>query len=125
MVSASGPQEAGKVSQGRTRTHSLSPDSESIQNWLASWEMVVACGSGLKAAAPGFGARPLGPEGNSSQGPGPAQCSISFLLLPPQRLLQYDPSQRISAKAALAHPYFLSAETSPAPPQCVVERFCR
>ncbi|XP_019673837.1 cyclin-dependent kinase 3 isoform X1 [Felis catus] len=41
------------------------------------------------------------------------------------RLLQYDPSQRISAKAALAHPYFLSAETSPAPPQCVVERFCR
>ncbi|XP_047688501.1 cyclin-dependent kinase 3 isoform X2 [Prionailurus viverrinus] len=41
------------------------------------------------------------------------------------QLLQYDPSQRISAKAALSHPYFLSAETSPAPPQCVVERFCR
>ncbi|XP_049491651.1 cyclin-dependent kinase 3 isoform X2 [Panthera uncia] len=41
------------------------------------------------------------------------------------QLLQYDPSRRISAKAALAHPYFLSAETSPAPPQYVVERFCR
>ncbi|XP_025855581.1 cyclin-dependent kinase 3 isoform X4 [Vulpes vulpes] len=41
------------------------------------------------------------------------------------QLLQYDPSQRISAKAALVHPYFSSAETSPAPHQCVLERFCR
>uniref|UniRef100_A0A9L0I8X6 cyclin-dependent kinase n=1 Tax=Equus asinus TaxID=9793 RepID=A0A9L0I8X6_EQUAS len=41
------------------------------------------------------------------------------------QLLQYDPSRRISAKAALAHPYFSSTETSPAPRQCVLERFCR
>ncbi|XP_002722978.2 cyclin-dependent kinase 3 isoform X1 [Oryctolagus cuniculus] len=41
------------------------------------------------------------------------------------QLLQYDPSQRISAKAALAHPYFSPAEPSPAPPECVLERFCR
>lgn len=42
-----------------------------------------------------------------------------------QQLLQYDPSQRISAKGALAHPYFSSTETSLAPHQCVLERFCR
>ncbi|XP_005407520.1 PREDICTED: cyclin-dependent kinase 3 isoform X2 [Chinchilla lanigera] len=41
------------------------------------------------------------------------------------QLLQYDPSQRISAKAALAHPYFSSVEPSPAPCRCVLERFCR
>ncbi|XP_030893061.1 cyclin-dependent kinase 3 isoform X1 [Leptonychotes weddellii] len=41
------------------------------------------------------------------------------------QLLQYDPSRRISAKAALVHPYFSSTETSPAPHQCVLERFCR
>ncbi|XP_066093562.1 cyclin-dependent kinase 3 isoform X2 [Saccopteryx bilineata] len=40
------------------------------------------------------------------------------------QLLQYDPSQRISAKGALAHPYFLSTEASPAPHQCVLECFC-
>ncbi|XP_017919261.1 PREDICTED: cyclin-dependent kinase 3 isoform X2 [Capra hircus] len=40
------------------------------------------------------------------------------------QLLQYDPSRRISAKAALAHPYFSSTETSSAPHQCVLERFC-
>ncbi|XP_047402048.1 cyclin-dependent kinase 3 isoform X3 [Sciurus carolinensis] len=40
------------------------------------------------------------------------------------KLLQYDPSRRISAKAALAHPYFLSTESSPTP-QCVLEHFCR
>ncbi|XP_036194786.1 cyclin-dependent kinase 3 isoform X2 [Myotis myotis] len=42
-----------------------------------------------------------------------------------QQLLQYDPSQRISAKGALAHPYFSSMETSLAPHQCMLERFCR
>ncbi|XP_014387231.1 PREDICTED: cyclin-dependent kinase 3, partial [Myotis brandtii] len=42
-----------------------------------------------------------------------------------QQLLQYDPSQRISAKGALAHPYFSSTETALAPHQCVLERFCR
>ncbi|XP_068833484.1 cyclin-dependent kinase 3 isoform X4 [Capricornis sumatraensis] len=41
------------------------------------------------------------------------------------QLLQYDPSRRISAKAALAHPYFSSTETSSAPHQCVLEHFCR
>ncbi|XP_032945523.1 cyclin-dependent kinase 3 isoform X2 [Rhinolophus ferrumequinum] len=41
------------------------------------------------------------------------------------QLLQYDPSQRISAKTALAHPYFSSTEISPAPHHCVLERFCR
>ncbi|XP_039715439.1 cyclin-dependent kinase 3 isoform X8 [Pteropus medius] len=41
------------------------------------------------------------------------------------QLLQYDPDQRISAKTALAHPYFSSAEASPVPHQCVLERFCR
>ncbi|KAI5931477.1 Cyclin-dependent kinase 3 [Manis javanica] len=41
------------------------------------------------------------------------------------KLLQYDPSRRISAKTALAHPYFLSTQTSPAPNQYVLERFCR
>ncbi|XP_029784825.1 cyclin-dependent kinase 3 isoform X3 [Suricata suricatta] len=41
------------------------------------------------------------------------------------QLLQYDPSQRISAKAALAHPYFLAAEAPQAPHQRVLERFCR
>ncbi|KAK2495869.1 hypothetical protein MC885_006824 [Smutsia gigantea] len=41
------------------------------------------------------------------------------------QLLQYDPSRRISAKSALAHPYFLSSQTSLAPNQCVLERFCR
>nr|XP_021491865.1 cyclin-dependent kinase 3 [Meriones unguiculatus] len=46
----------------------------------------------------------LGPEGKD-------------LLL---KLLQYDPSQRISAKTALAHPYF-STEHSPAPCHCMVE----
>uniref|UniRef100_A0AAA9T237 cyclin-dependent kinase n=1 Tax=Bos taurus TaxID=9913 RepID=A0AAA9T237_BOVIN len=40
------------------------------------------------------------------------------------QLLQYDPSRRISAKAALAHPYFSSTETSSAPHQCMLERFC-
>lgn len=48
----------------------------------------------------------LGPEGQE-------------LLL---QLLRYDPSQRISAKTALAHPYF-STEHSPAPQRCAVERF--
>ncbi|XP_028608757.1 cyclin-dependent kinase 3 isoform X1 [Grammomys surdaster] len=48
----------------------------------------------------------LGPEGKD-------------LLL---QLLQYDPSQRISAKTALAHPYF-STEHSLAPQQCTVEHF--
>ncbi|XP_028745546.2 cyclin-dependent kinase 3 [Peromyscus leucopus] len=47
----------------------------------------------------------LGPEGKD-------------LLL---QLLQYDPSQRISAKTALAHPYF-STERSLAPRHCVVEQ---
>ncbi|XP_059527271.1 cyclin-dependent kinase 3 isoform X1 [Myotis daubentonii] len=42
-----------------------------------------------------------------------------------KQLLQYDPSQRISAKGALAHPYFSSMETSLAPHHCVLERFCR
>ncbi|XP_022379238.1 cyclin-dependent kinase 3 isoform X4 [Enhydra lutris kenyoni] len=41
------------------------------------------------------------------------------------QLLQYDPSRRISAKAALVHPYFSSTGTPPAPHQCVLERFCR
>ncbi|KAM7067121.1 cyclin-dependent kinase 3 isoform 2-T2 [Molossus nigricans] len=41
------------------------------------------------------------------------------------QLLQYDPGQRISAKGALAHPYFLSTRTSPSPHQCVLEHFCR
>ncbi|XP_035890044.1 cyclin-dependent kinase 3 isoform X2 [Phyllostomus discolor] len=40
-------------------------------------------------------------------------------------LLQYDPSQRISAKGALAHPYFVSSKTPPAPHQCVLEHLCR
>ncbi|XP_059125812.1 cyclin-dependent kinase 3 isoform X3 [Peromyscus eremicus] len=48
----------------------------------------------------------LGPEGKD-------------LLL---QLLQYDPSQRISAKTALAHPYF-STEHSLAPRHCTVGRF--
>lgn len=39
------------------------------------------------------------------------------------QLLQYDPSQRISAKAALAHPYFSSMEPSLAPCRCVLDRF--
>lgn len=46
------------------------------------------------------------------------------LLLSSQQLLQYDPSQRISAKGALAHPYFSSTEPSLAP-QCVLEHFYR
>ncbi|KAM5308690.1 cyclin-dependent kinase 3 isoform 2-T2 [Glossophaga mutica] len=41
------------------------------------------------------------------------------------QLLQYDPSQRISAKGALAHPYFSSPTTPQAPHQCVLEHFCR
>ncbi|XP_021563596.1 cyclin-dependent kinase 3 isoform X3 [Carlito syrichta] len=41
------------------------------------------------------------------------------------QLLQYDPSRRISAKAALAHPYFSSPEPSPAARQSVLERFYR
>ncbi|XP_012893230.1 PREDICTED: cyclin-dependent kinase 3 isoform X3 [Dipodomys ordii] len=41
------------------------------------------------------------------------------------QLLQYDPSQRISAKMALAHPYFLSTEPSQASRHCVLENFCR
>ncbi|KAL1780238.1 cyclin-dependent kinase 3 isoform X1 [Sigmodon hispidus] len=49
----------------------------------------------------------LGPEGKD-------------LLL--SQLLQYDPSQRISAKTALAHPYF-STEHSLASCHCMVERF--
>ncbi|XP_034360651.1 cyclin-dependent kinase 3 isoform X1 [Arvicanthis niloticus] len=48
----------------------------------------------------------LGPEGKD-------------LLL---QLLRYDPSQRISAKTALAHPYF-STEHSLAPQQCTGEHF--
>ncbi|XP_036051276.1 cyclin-dependent kinase 3 isoform X2 [Onychomys torridus] len=48
----------------------------------------------------------LGPEGKD-------------LLL---QLLQYDPSQRISAKTALAHPYF-STECSPVSRHCIVEHF--
>ncbi|KAM7334605.1 hypothetical protein ACRRTK_007925 [Alexandromys fortis] len=47
----------------------------------------------------------LGPEGKD-------------LLL---QLLQYDPSRRITAKTALAHPYF-STEHSLAPRHCMVER---
>ncbi|XP_040845357.1 cyclin-dependent kinase 3 isoform X3 [Ochotona curzoniae] len=39
------------------------------------------------------------------------------------QLLQYDPNQRISAKTALAHPYFSSAEPSSASRQCVPGRF--
>ncbi|XP_037349512.1 cyclin-dependent kinase 3 isoform X3 [Talpa occidentalis] len=38
-------------------------------------------------------------------------------------LLQYDPSRRISAKTALAHPYFSSTETSQAARPCVLEHF--
>ncbi|KAM5216637.1 cyclin-dependent kinase 3 isoform 1-T3 [Hipposideros larvatus] len=41
------------------------------------------------------------------------------------QLLQYSPSQRISAKAALAHAYFSSTETPPDPHRCALERFCR
>nr|XP_048307915.1 cyclin-dependent kinase 3 isoform X1 [Myodes glareolus] len=48
----------------------------------------------------------LGPEGKD-------------LLL---QLLQYDPSRRITAKTALAHPYF-STEHSLAPRHCMVEHF--
>ncbi|XP_055971410.1 cyclin-dependent kinase 3 isoform X2 [Sorex fumeus] len=40
------------------------------------------------------------------------------------QLLCYDPSQRVSAKAALTHPYF-SAEASPGPRPCALEHFCR
>ncbi|XP_008580680.1 PREDICTED: cyclin-dependent kinase 3 isoform X5 [Galeopterus variegatus] len=40
------------------------------------------------------------------------------------QLLQYDPSRRISAKAALAHPYFSSAEPPRAPCQRVLKHFC-
>lgn len=83
MDSASGLQEVGKVSQGWTRTHSWSPDSDSVQNWLASWEVVVACRSGLKAPGLRFGARHLGPEGNSSWGPGHTKTpSLSSSFLP-------------------------------------------
>nr|XP_054957530.1 cyclin-dependent kinase 3 isoform X1 [Pan paniscus] len=39
------------------------------------------------------------------------------------QLLQYDPSQRITAKTALAHPYFSSPEPSPAARQYVLQRF--
>ncbi|XP_069337824.1 cyclin-dependent kinase 3 isoform X3 [Eulemur rufifrons] len=42
-----------------------------------------------------------------------------------RQLLQCDPNRRISAKVALAHPYFSSPESSPAARQCVLERFCR
>ncbi|XP_054312826.1 cyclin-dependent kinase 3 isoform X2 [Pongo pygmaeus] len=41
------------------------------------------------------------------------------------QLLQYDPCQRITAKTALAHPYFSSPEPSPAARQYVLQRFCR
>uniref|UniRef100_A0A8C3YRU7 cyclin-dependent kinase n=1 Tax=Catagonus wagneri TaxID=51154 RepID=A0A8C3YRU7_9CETA len=41
------------------------------------------------------------------------------------QFLQYDPSRRISAKAALAHPYFSTTETPPAAHRCAPERFCR
>ncbi|XP_026339900.1 cyclin-dependent kinase 3 [Ursus arctos] len=41
------------------------------------------------------------------------------------QLLQYDPSRRISAKAALVHPYFSSTDTPRTPHQCVLERYCR
>uniref|UniRef100_H2NUS1 cyclin-dependent kinase n=2 Tax=Pongo abelii TaxID=9601 RepID=H2NUS1_PONAB len=41
------------------------------------------------------------------------------------QLLQYDPCQRITAKTALAHPYFSSPEPSPAAHQYVLQRFCR
>ncbi|XP_017806477.1 cyclin-dependent kinase 3 isoform X3 [Papio anubis] len=40
------------------------------------------------------------------------------------QLLQYDPSRRITAKTALAHPYFSSPEPSPAARQYVLQRFC-
>ncbi|XP_017740207.1 PREDICTED: cyclin-dependent kinase 3 isoform X1 [Rhinopithecus bieti] len=40
------------------------------------------------------------------------------------QLLQYDPSRRITAKTALAHPYFSSPEPSPAAGQYVLQRFC-
>ena len=58
-------------------------------------------------------------------GPWPHLGPNRSLFLSPQQLLQYDPSRRISAKAALAHPYFSSTETASAPHQCVLERFCR
>ncbi|KAK2112088.1 Cyclin-dependent kinase 3 [Saguinus oedipus] len=41
------------------------------------------------------------------------------------QLLQYDPSRRITAKTALAHPYFSSPEPCPATHQYVVQRSCR
>ncbi|XP_023067537.1 cyclin-dependent kinase 3 isoform X2 [Piliocolobus tephrosceles] len=40
------------------------------------------------------------------------------------QLLQYDPSRRITAKTALAHPYFSSPEPSPAARQYVLQGFC-
>ncbi|XP_055098158.1 cyclin-dependent kinase 3 isoform X3 [Symphalangus syndactylus] len=40
------------------------------------------------------------------------------------QLLQYDPCQRITAKTALAHPYFSTPEPSPAARQYVLQRSC-
>ncbi|XP_030683356.1 cyclin-dependent kinase 3 isoform X1 [Nomascus leucogenys] len=40
------------------------------------------------------------------------------------QLLQYDPCQRITAKTALAHPYFSTPEPSPATRQYVLQRSC-
>lgn len=112
--------------QGWTRTESLSPDSGSVQHWLSSWEVVASVSSGLEGSCSGAWGPPAGPwAGHSSpvwSPPDPISC---LLLLPVQQLLQYDPSRRISAKAALAHPYFSSTESSPAPRQCALERFCR
>lgn len=98
--------------QGWTRTKSLSPDFRSVWNWFSSWEIVALGGSGFEGSC--FGA----------MGPWP-HLGPSRSLLSPQQLLQYDPSRRISAKAALAHPYFSSTGTASAPHQCVLERFCR
>ncbi|XP_058284814.1 cyclin-dependent kinase 3 isoform X3 [Hylobates moloch] len=40
------------------------------------------------------------------------------------QLLQYDPCQRITAKTALAHPYFSTPEPSPAARQYVLQQSC-
>lgn len=38
--------------------------------------------------------------------PPPSLSPPPSLLLPPQQMLHYDPNKRISAKAALGHPFF-------------------
>lgn len=58
---------------------------------------------------------PSGCGGSSALGLGALATPGPSLSLPPQQLLQYDPSRRISAKAALVHPYFSSTEASLAP----------